>query len=111
MKKAKLESILCMLCKEYGVVKVELELANSFEYPLSEMGSGYYLDEYHTIVLELNNPTDRERYSDQYILDSLAHEFVHHLEYTKIGKLPSHRGKFADLVRKTKRLIKEFDSE
>jgi len=40
----------------------------------------------------------------------LAHEFVHHLEYTKIGRLYSHRGKFAVLVRKVKRVIKDFNN-
>ena len=74
---------------------------------LDRYGNGFYIPCERRIILELFNTKTQRKYSDEVILHSLAHEFVHHLETVMMGEFTSHRGKFASIVRKVKYVIKE----
>jgi predicted SprT family Zn-dependent metalloprotease len=106
MKEEKLVNIIRKLSKRFGVPPPSLWLED--EMPYEEVGAGMYLPDRKEILLELYDPEYKEKYSDKFLLNCLAHEFVHHLEYTKLGIFPLHGGKFALMVIRVEKMIKGF---
>lgn len=118
MKEAKLRGIIYNLSMKFEVSEPNLWLVYNLPsegvpkgYSLNKHGHGFYNPDEKEIVIEIYKPTDGKKYSAKAIFHCLAHEFVHHLEYTKIGICSSHRGKFAAMVRKVKKIIKGFNND
>lgn len=118
MKELRIRYIINRLSKYFEVQEPSLWLVYDLPsdgvpkgYSLNKKGHGWYNPILREVVIELFKPTDGKKYPDRAILHCLAHEFAHHLEHIKFGMFTYHCGKFAALVRKVKRLIKEVNND
>ncbi len=120
MERSKLEEIASKLSKYFNIPSPHIDFWDSIpDYfyadiscnHLGKKGNGFYIPSERMIVLESLNPKIQKKYSDEAVLHCFSHEFAHHLETVLIGEFPSHRGKFAGMVRRVRRLIKILSYE
>jgi predicted SprT family Zn-dependent metalloprotease len=101
------------LSKQYNVKEPEIIFVEQLNVPVSKIsnwklnnyGNGAYVIKTKTIIIETNNPKTGEPYSDEAIINCLAHELAHHFENEIYGDFGTHKGKFTALVKKIKKAI------